>query len=427
MTKTDTNKLALIIPVEGALTGQVTLPGSKSVTNRALLVAALAKGRSRLTGILRSDDTKYMMAALAQMGVSISQVNDTTVEVEGSGQLHAPDAPLFLGNAGTAVRFLTAAVSLVNGPVTVTGDAHMQKRPIAPLVETLTAMGIDASTDTGCPPVQINGTGGFTAGDIEVSGALSSQYISAIMMLAAMGDGETRIHIQGGKIGAVGYLHITAAVMRAFGAQVDFPVPGQIVIQPGGYTAADYAVEPDASAATYLWAAEALTGGQIDIGAQSGDMNQPDAAAYDMIRAFPNMPGTIDGAQMQDAIPTLAVLAAFNNAPVRFTGIANLRVKECDRIVALHDGLTRIRADLATVDGDDLIVHADPGLAGQTQPARIDSYADHRIAMCFALAGLKIHGIQIEDPDCVSKTFPSYWEVLRSLGVQVEISGDSPA
>ncbi|WP_371224967.1 3-phosphoshikimate 1-carboxyvinyltransferase [Roseovarius sp. 2305UL8-3] len=414
--------LASITPVSGPLNGQVTLPGSKSVTNRALLVAALANGRSRLTGILRSDDTKYMMAALRQMGVTIHEVDHTTVEIEGSGRLQAPSEPLFLGNAGTAVRFLTAAVSLVDGPVVVTGDEHMQKRPIAPLVETLNKMGVDARTATGCPPVEINGTGGFTAGEIEVSGELSSQYISAIMMLAAMGDGPTTIRILGGQIGAVGYLHITAAVMRSFGASVAFPASDQIVIQPGGYTAADYAVEPDASAATYLWAAEALTGGQIDIGARPEDMNQPDAAAYQMIAAFPKMPGEIEGSQMQDAIPTLAVLAAFNETPVRFIGIANLRVKECDRIVAVHDGLTRIRADLATVEGDDLIVHADPSLAGQTLPASIDSYADHRIAMCFALAGLKIHGIQIEDPMCVSKTFPNYWDVLRSLGVQV--SGD---
>ncbi len=411
---------ARITPVTGPLNGQVTLPGSKSVTNRALLVAALAKGRSRLTGILRSDDTKYMMAALRQMGVAIHEVDDTTVEIEGSGKLRAPSAPLFLGNAGTAVRFLTAAVALVEGPVVVTGDAHMQKRPIAPLVETLRKMGVEASTATGCPPVEINGMGGFAAGEIEVSGELSSQYISAIMMLAAMGDAPTTIRILCDDIGAVGYLHITAAVMRAFGATVDFPAEDEITIQPTGYQGTIYAVEPDASAATYLWAAEALTGGNIDIGIRPNMMHQPDAKAHDLIRCFPGMPLEIDGSQMQDAVPTLAVLAAFNDTPVRFTGIANLRVKECDRIAALHDGLTRIRADLATVEGDDLIIHADPTLAGQTLPASIDSYADHRIAMCFALAGLKVHGIQIEDPMCISKTFPKYWEVLRGLGVQVD-------
>jgi 3-phosphoshikimate 1-carboxyvinyltransferase len=417
--KTETT-LALIHPVEGALTGQVTLPGSKSVTNRALLVAALAKGRSRLTGILRSDDTAYMMTALEQMGVAIFQIDDTTIEIDGTGQLHAPEAPLFLGNAGTAVRFLTAAVSMVQGRVTVTGDAHMQKRPIAPLVDTLRSMGIDADCPTGCPPVIIHGKGGFTAQEVEVSGALSSQYISAIMMLAAMNDTPTTIRILGEDIGAVGYLHITAAVMRAFGAEVEFVGKDRIVIGATGFRAADYAVEPDASAATYLWAAEALTGGQIDIGAKPEEMNQPDAAAHRMIAAFPHMPGVINGSQMQDAIPTLAVLAAFNETLVRFIGISNLRVKECDRIAALHDGLTRIRPDLATVEGDDLIVHADPGLSGQTLPAVIDSYADHRIAMCFALMGLKIGGIAIQDPGCVSKTFPNYWDVLRQLGVKVD-------
>ena len=415
--------IAHVTPVASPLTGSVTLPGSKSVTNRALLVAGLARGVSRLTGILRSDDTKYMMAALRAMGVEIVEIDETTVDVHGSGGLKPASDPLFLGNAGTATRFLTAAVALVNGTTVVTGDEHMQKRPIAPLLETLRTMGVDASSDTGCPPVTIKGTGGFRSGDIEVSGTLSSQYISAIMMLAAMGDDETRIRIGGGKIGAVGYLHITAAVMRAFGATVVFPSASEIVVSPGGYTAAQYPVEPDASAATYLWGAEVLTGGAIDIGCAPDAMNQPDAKAFDVISTFPDMPAEINGSQMQDAVPTLAVLAAFNNTPVRFTGIENLRVKECDRIEAVHKGLTAIRPDLATVEGDDLIVHADPGLPGQTRDCLIDSYADHRIAMCFALAALKVHGVKIEDPYCVSKTFPAYWDVLRSLGVSVEITG----
>lgn len=414
--------IASLTPVTKPLVGSVTLPGSKSVTNRALLVAGLARGTSRLTGILRSDDTKYMMAALRAMGVEITEVDDTTVEVHGSGTLTVPDAPLFLGNAGTAVRFLTAAVALVNGQTIVTGDEHMQKRPIAPLLETLRAMGVNATSETGCPPVVVQGTGTFRSGEIEVSGKLSSQYISAIMMLAAMGDAETRIKIGGGKIGAVGYLHITAAVMRAFGASVAFPSPNEVVVQPGGYTATDYPVEPDASAATYLWGMEKLTRGAIDIGVAPQDMNQPDAKAYDMIAAFPNMPAEINGSQMQDAIPTLAVLAAFNETPVRFTGIENLRVKECDRIEAVHKGLTAIRSDLATVEGDDLIVQGDPGLSGQHHESLIDSYADHRIAMSFALAALNVPGVKIEDPDCVSKTFPTYWDMLRALGVPVDIS-----
>lgn len=413
---------ATLTPVTAPLTGQVTLPGSKSVTNRALLVAALARGTSRLTGILRSDDTHYMMAALRAMGVGIAELDETTVEVTGSGRLLPAAEPLFLGNAGTAVRFLTAAVALVDGTTVVTGDAHMQKRPIAPLLDTLRDMGVTATSDTGCPPVTVTGTGTFRSGEIEVSGKLSSQYISAIMMLAAMGDAETRIRIGGGKIGAVGYLHITAAVMRAFGASVAFPSGNEITVAPGGYSATDYPVEPDASAATYLWAAERLTRGAIDIGIAPGDMNQPDARAHEMIAAFPNMPPEIEGSQMQDAIPTLAVLAAFNETPVRFTGIENLRVKECDRIDAVHKGLTAIDPDLARVEGDELIVTGNPALADQTRDCLIDSHADHRIAMSFALAALRIHGVRIEDPDCVSKTFPNYWDMLRGLGVEVAIT-----
>ena len=414
--------IASLTPVTRPLKGHVTLPGSKSVTNRALLVAGLARGTSRLTGILRSDDTKYMMSALRAMGIAITEVNETTVEVHGTGALAAPQDPLFLGNAGTATRFLTAAVALVDGETIVTGDEHMQKRPIEPLLQTLRAMGVDATSGTGCPPVTVRGTGTFQSGDIEVSGKLSSQYISAIMMLAATGSGETRITIGGGQIGAVGYLHITAAVMRALGANVDFPSDSKIVVQPGGYQAASYPIEPDASAATYLWAMEKLTDGDIDIGVRPEGMNQPDAKAYDMIAAFPTMPSEINGSQMQDAVPTLAVLAAFNETPVRFTGIENLRVKECDRIEAVHAGLTAIRANLATVEGDDLIVQGDPALAGQAHDCLIDSYADHRIAMSFALAALKIQGVKIEDPDCVSKTFPTYWDTLRGLGVSVQIT-----
>jgi 3-phosphoshikimate 1-carboxyvinyltransferase len=414
--------VATLAPVTAPLTGRVTLPGSKSVTNRALLVAALAKGKSRLTGILRSDDTRYMMTALRAMGVTITEIDETTVEVTGSGRLQPAPEPLFLGNAGTAVRFLTAAVALVDGTTIVTGDEHMQKRPIAPLLDTLRDMGVEASSKTGCPPVIVKGTGSFRHGEIEVSGQLSSQYISAVMMLAATGGGDTRIRIGGGKIGAVGYLHITAAVMRAFGADVSFPSESEIVIAPGGYTATAYQIEPDASAATYLWAAEKLTGGAIDIGTAPDDMNQPDAKAFAMITAFPHMPSEINGSQMQDAIPTLAVLAAFNETPVRFTGIENLRVKECDRIDAVHKGLTAICPDLAKVEGDDLIVQGDPNLAGQTRDCLIDSHADHRIAMSFALAALRVSGVKIEDPYCVSKTFPNYWDVLRGLGVAVAIT-----
>ncbi|WFR95968.1 3-phosphoshikimate 1-carboxyvinyltransferase [Rhizobium tumorigenes] len=410
-----------IIPPGKPLTGRAVPPGSKSITNRALLLAGLAKGTSRLTGALKSDDTRYMADALRAMGVSVEEPDSTTFIVTGTGVWSAPEKPLFLGNAGTATRFLTAAVASVAGTVVVDGDQHMRKRPIGPLVTALKSLGIDVEAPTGCPPVTVRGNGHFGSGRVEIDAGLSSQYVSALLMaapLASPGSNQpVTVTLAGADIGARGYVDLTLDAMQAYGAKVEQRDGVSWTIQPTGYTATDFHIEPDASAATYLWGAEVLSGGAIDIGTPADAFTQPDAKAYAVISAFPHMPDVIDGSQMQDAIPTIAVLAAFNETPVRFVGIANLRVKECDRIRALSTGLNAIREGLATEEGDDLIVAADPSLAGQRLEAEIDTFADHRIAMSFALAGLVIEGITILDPDCVAKTFPDYWQVLASLGV----------
>lgn len=419
MTQSALSKLT-ILPTTAALTGRVMPPGSKSITNRALLVAALARGTSRLSGALKSDDTRYMAQALRDMGVTIDEPDATSFIVASDGKLRAPAKPLFLGNAGTATRFLTAAAALVDGTVVVDGDEHMRKRPILPLVEALTRLGVVISAPSGCPPVTIAGQGGFEGGLVEVDGGLSSQYVSALLMAGACARNPVDVVLTGQEIGARGYVDLTLATMRAFGAEVSEPASGGWQIAPTGYTATDYLIEPDASAATYLWAAEVLTGGAIDLGVPASAFTQPDAKAHELIAAFPNLPAEIDGSQMQDAVPTLAVLAAFNRTPVRFTGIANLRVKECDRVAALAQGLSRIRSGLGVEEGDDLLVASDPALAGQTLPAEIDTFADHRIAMSFALAGLKIGGVTILDPACVAKTYPDYWRALGSLGVRFE-------
>ncbi|WP_397449296.1 3-phosphoshikimate 1-carboxyvinyltransferase [Pseudomonas sp. NA-150] len=409
-----------LLPPNAALNGQVSPPGSKSITNRALLLAALAKGTSRLSGALKSDDTRHMSNALRQMGVTIDEPDDTSFVVTSSGVLTAPEAPLFLGNAGTAVRFLTAAVCTVKGSVTLDGDDYMRKRPIGPLLDALGRAGLDAQSATGCPPVQVRGTGPLQVKRFEIDGGLSSQYVSALLMLAACGDAPIEVALTGKDIGARGYVDLTLACMRAFGAHIEVLDDTLWRVAPTGYSANDYLIEPDASAATYLWAAEALTGGRIDLGVAAENFTQPDADAMHYIAQFPRMQAQINGSQMQDAIPTLAVLAAFNQTPVRFVELANLRVKECDRIQALYDGLNAIRPGLATVEGDDLLVAADPALAGTSCDALIETHADHRIAMCFALAGLKVSGIRILDPECVGKTYPKYWDALASLGVKFE-------
>jgi 3-phosphoshikimate 1-carboxyvinyltransferase len=400
--------------------GSLVLPGSKSITNRALLLAALAKGTSRLTGALKSDDTARMAEALIAMGVKIDEPDATTFVVESTSWFEKPAKPLFLGNAGTATRFLTAAVALVDGDVVVDGDANMRKRPIRPLVNALAQLGVKAETPTGCPPVTVHGTARIKGRQrVEIDASLSSQYVSAILMLAARGYSPTDIALTGDHIGARGYIDLTVAAMEHFGAVVTSDSKGVWTVFGTAYTAVDMAIEPDASAATYLWAAEAITGGRIDLGRSAESFTQPDTAAHAIIAAWPDMPALIEGSQMQDAIPTLAVIAAFNETPVRFTGIANLRVKECDRIRALSSGLNRIRPGLALEDGDDLIVQGDPALIGQSRPCTIETFDDHRIAMSFAVAGLLVRDVAILDPDCVGKTYPGFWDDLGKLGVEM--------
>lgn len=413
-----------ITPPNRPLTGRISPPGSKSITNRALLLAALAEGTSHLTGALKSKDTVLMARALREMGVTVEEPDATSFRVTSTGRLSAPSAPLFLGNAGTATRFLTAAVATIDGTVVVDGDEDMRVRPIRPLVDALQSLGIAAESPTGCPPVTIRGNGRFGQGRVEIDASLSSQYVSALLMAAPFGDGPIEVALRGKDIGARGYVDLTLAAMRAFGAAVEARDDGSWLVQPTGYKATDFHIEPDASAATYLWGIEALTGGRIDLGVAAGAFTQPDAAAQTVIAAFPNMPTVIDGSQMQDAVPTMAVVAAFNNSPVRFVGIANLRVKETDRIRAVANELNRIMPGLATEEGDDLLVASDPALASKlasrTSSVKIETYHDHRIAMSFALAGLLVPDIVILDPACTGKTWPEYWDMLRGLGVTLD-------
>jgi len=408
-------------PAKGPLRGTVAIPGSKSVTNRALLLAALATGRSRVEGALKSDDTARMVEALQAMGASIEEPSAQSFVVEGRGSLLPPPAPLFLGNAGTATRFLAAAAANVDGTTIIDGDEDMRKRPIGPLADALRDLGAAAKAPTGCPPLAVTGSGGIRGGRVEIDASLSGQFASALLMAAAGARGPLEVALADASVGGRGYVDITLATMAAFGVGAERTGPSSWLVRPGPYLARDFCVEPDASTATYFWAAGALTGGELGVGAEPDSLSQPDAAAWRHIRSFPRMSGEIEGSQMQDAVPTLAVMAAFGKLPVRFTGIANLRVKECDRISALSEGLCRIAPGLAEEDGNDLVVRPQPGLAGSRAEASIRTYRDHRIAMAFALAGLLVGGIRIQDPHCVAKTFPGFWEAMRSLGVRVSL------
>jgi 3-phosphoshikimate 1-carboxyvinyltransferase len=411
-----------IVAPRRPLVGKAAPPGSKSITNRALLLAALATGVSRLTGALKSDDTARMAESLIAMGVAVDEPDGSSFLVSSDGRLRAPSHPLFLGNAGTAARFLTAAVALADGTVVLDGDAQMRKRPISPLVTALAQLGVEARAPTGCPPVTVEGRGYVSGGRVEIDAGLSSQFVSALLMLAPRAEAPVEVALMGADIGARGYVELTLAAMRAFGAVAEPIGAGVWRVRSTGYIAADLHIEPDASAATYLWAAERLTEGRIDQGVEAASFTQPDAAAHAVISAWPHMPAVIDGSQMQDAVPTLAAMAAFNTTPVRFVGVANLRVKECDRLSALSTELSRLKPGLAVEEGDELVVTGDPSLMGRRVPVRIETYADHRIAMALSLVGLLVEGVCIVDPACTAKTWPEWWDVLRGLGVELKFS-----
>ena len=424
VTQAAKSRYVTLLKHDQPIVGSIRVPGSKSLTNRALILAALANGRSVLRHVLLSDDTNVMIEALKQMGVTVSFSDPTTIEVTATGQLNAPTETVFLGNAGTATRFLTAISCLVTGRVTIDGDEYMRQRPIMPLVEALKRLGVSVTCETGCPPLTIEGTGGFDGSEVSIDANLSSQYVSALLMLAPFGREGLNVLMQDDHIGGRGYIDLTLDLMKKFGVEAtEITGTAGWSIAPQRYIATDYDVEPDASSATYIWAMEALTGGQIDIGCDPQTMSQPDARVYELIRSFPEFPEVINGSQFQDAVPTLAVMAAFCGKSIRFTGIENLRVKECDRIRALSEGLCAIHTELAEEQGDDLIVNGQLDLKGLGHiEALIDSKDDHRIAMCFSLAGLMIEGVSIRNPSCVAKTYPSYWDTLQQLGVKLAFS-----
>jgi 3-phosphoshikimate 1-carboxyvinyltransferase len=419
-----------IIPPSEKFIGTVKLPGSKSITNRALLLAALANGKSEIRNALKSDDTKYMANGLRKLGIKINEPDETTFIVFGkNGKLQESNEPLFLGNAGTATRFLTAAASLVDGTTIIMGDERMQKRPIQDLVDALEQFGvkIEYVGKKGCPPLRITSDGILkTDKEIKVRRDTSSQFLSAILMIQPFANIKKVIAmkaLEDKKLVSPGYVWITVKTMETFGINFNQNKFGWFFTNQ--YIAQNFEVEADASSATYFLAAEKLLNQKIKISnlPKPWELNsnsiQPDTQTFEIIQKFPNLPSEINGINFPDAIPTLAVLAAFANGETRFTGISNLRVKECDRISACATELNKIKAGLAEEDGDDLIIHGDADLANSGSGAEIKTYNDHRIAMAFFLAGLKIQGIRIQNPKCVSKSFPSFFEVWEELGVKL--------
>jgi 3-phosphoshikimate 1-carboxyvinyltransferase len=419
-----------IRPLERPVNATVELPGSKSYTNRALLIGALADGHTTITRALFSDDTEAMHGALLALGIKTSANHATaTFEVDGQGgKLPAAEARLDVRGAGTAARFLTAALSLGDGSYVLDGNARMRQRPIEPLLEALRQLGVDAVAElgNGCPPVRIRGAG-LPGGTCRVRGDISSQYFSALMLVAPYAQRDVEIQVEGELVSAP-YVDMTAGIMADFGVRSELSSDYQRFRVPAGqrYSSRAYAVEPDASAASYFFAAAAVTGGHVRVphlgsGSAQGDLGLLEvlermgcqvtrsADAIELTGPRQLRAVTGDFSRMGDVATTLAAIAPFADGPVRIEGIAQTHHEESDRPVATA---TELRKMGIQVDDtyDSLVIH--PGIP---RPTEVDTYEDHRIAMSFAVTGLKAEGIAIRNPQCVEKTFPEFFAVLETL------------
>jgi 3-phosphoshikimate 1-carboxyvinyltransferase len=408
----------------------VQVPGSKSLTNRALVVAALAEGRSNLRGALDCEDTQVMLAALRAIGIAVEHdPTSAQIKVQGcSGAIPSRDASLYLANSGTSLRFLTAMLSTGTGTFRLDGSPRMRQRPIADLLVALSRLGASARSDlgTGCPPVTINATG-LIGNDVFVKGDISSQFLSALLMAVPCATETTIVEVQGVLVSQP-YITMTLGVMEAFGVIVNNRKFRRFDVRPAHYHGRDYAIEPDASAASYYFALAALTRGAITVEGLGTSSLQGDMAFVDVLEhmgctverepARTTMVGgrllavDVDMNAFSDTVMTLAVVALFADGVTRIRNVAHIRHKETDRIAAIATELRKLGARVDELP-DGLVI--DPPPPGELHGARIATYDDHRMAMSFALAGLRIPGVTIVDPGCVAKTYPGFWNDLELL------------
>jgi 3-phosphoshikimate 1-carboxyvinyltransferase len=400
------------------------IPGSKSITNRALVLAALADGTTRLDGVLESDDTRYMQQALADLGIAVRKLSSTTLEIEGGRRrLKAPTKPLFVGNSGTTVRFLTALACLVDGPVTLVGDEAMAKRPIQDLVDGLAQLGVKIECASGCPPLTVYG-GRLPGGRLSMRGDRSSQYFSALLLAGALSEGETELGIEGELVSRP-YVEITRRMVEDFGGKIEVTAGGFWWRGGGTYRARSYEIEPDASSASYAFAFAAATGSRVQVPGLGPRALQGDYAFVDLIERLgarversAEVTTVQGGAVLQgidadmfhisDTVMTLAALAPLASGPTSIRNVANIRIKETDRLAATVAELRRLGQEV-TEGSDFLRIEPRP-----VTPAIVRSYKDHRMAMSFAILGAARAGISIEDPSCVAKTYPEFWRDLAS-------------
>jgi 3-phosphoshikimate 1-carboxyvinyltransferase len=430
---------ALELVPAGPVSLRLAAPASKSVTNRALLCAALAEGTSHLRGAAGGDDAQAMAAALSRLGAGVDpgRPDRGVWTVAGTGgRLASPARPLDARLSGTTMRFLAAAATLTPAGATVTGAAPLLRRPVGPLVAALAALGAGiADAGDGFPPVTASG-GGLDGGAATVDAAASSQFASAVLLVAAYARRPVELTVE--RLGAAAYVDLTAAVMRRFGAGVEpsaRPGPGGAAawrVEAGlPYRATDLEVEYDASAAAHLFALAAATGGTVTVTNADPATLQPDAGLPGLLEAMgagvtrdgacltvrgPAALGPVDAdlAAMPDQVTTVAALAALATGRSRLRGVAVARGHETDRLAALAAELGKL--GVAVTELPDGLVVAGPG-PDRLRPARLATWGDHRMAMALAAVAARVPGVVIEDPGCVAKTYPGFWADLAAAGL----------
>jgi len=419
-----------IKPITHPLNATVRVPGSKSLTNRALLIAALANGTTRLTNALFSDDSKYFAKALQTLGFEV-QLDEARHEMTVTGlggKIPAKKAELFIGNAGTAARFLSAFLTLGNGEYVLDGEPRMRERPIGDLIDALNQLGVEMESKNNCPPVEIFAKG-LHGGNTKIAGNISSQFLSALLMVAPYAQFPVEIELTT-ELNSKPYVDMTISMMKDFGVEIERQSYECFTVHPVSYKPLSaFQIESDASAASYFFAVPALCGGTVKVDNISRNSIQGDIAFLDVLQqmgcAIEEVDNSIqvtsttelmgidvDMRDIPDTAQTLAAVAPFAASPTRIRGIASARVKETDRISATCTELKRLGVQVDEHE-DGMTIYP----CSTFKRSNVETYHDHRIAMAFSLIGLRFDGVTIENPSCVSKTFPDYFDVLKTLRV----------
>lgn len=440
-----------ITPITHPLNAIVRVPGSKSLTNRALLISALANGTTRLTNALFSDDSRYFARALQTLGfdVQLDEVNHEMTVAGLGGKIPANKAELFIGNSGTSARFLSAFLALGNGEYVLDGEPRMRERPIGDLIDALNQLGVELEARNNCPPVEIFAKG-LPGGKTKIAGNVSSQFLSALLMVSPYAKSPIEIELTT-EVNSQPYVDMTISIMHDFGVEVErnayqhfsIPlttyqlsrsIPARPITNPSTSSGqrlqspvSNYAIESDASAASYFFAAPAICGGTVKVENISRKSVQGDIGFLDilakmgcaitetdnclLVTGHSSLQGVdVDMRDIPDTAQTLAAIAPFAASPTRIRGIASARLKETDRVHATCTELARLGVRVEEHE-DGMTIYP----CGKFNSAVIQTYNDHRMAMSFALIGLRVPGITIENPSCVSKTFPNFFEVLNTL------------